>query len=69
MMDRKGKGETIGKNSRYRFKFRSIDTYLNVILEIEDETTRLVRQLFPLDDGRVDIVVQHCDLVAIILSL
>lgn len=43
------------------------DTYLNVILEVEDETARLVGQLFPFDNGRV--IAQPVDLVAMILSL
>lgn len=47
--------------------FDSIDTYLNVILKIEDETARLVGQLFPFDNGRV--IAQPVDLVAMILSL
>lgn len=45
------------------------DTYLNVILKIEDETARLVGQLFPFDNGRVDVIAQPVDLVAMILSL
>lgn len=49
--------------------FDSIDTYLNVILEVEDETARLVGQLFPFDNGRVDVIAQPVDLVAMILSL